>query len=204
MLTNTSVRLQVSAAINGLTLCSVLLGCWWQQTHIHIDWTFAKTCEFLNLWLLILYVRHPKFRITVLFDGHIQSQWRQSSGIIQCWLKRWACLVSSFSTFQIYHCEPGWRYHDVIPVCRRYLAKSRDAHSCANMCNSEICDNELAIHIGYMFVCFNPHPLDKMAAISQTTFSIAFLWMKSSVIRFKFHWSLFTRVQLTATCHWFR
>ena len=34
-------------------------------------------------------------------------------------------------------------------------------------------------------------PLDKMAAISQTTFSNAFSWMKSFVFWLKFHWSLF-------------
>ena len=31
-------------------------------------------------------------------------------------------------------------------------------------------------------------PLDKMAAISQTTFSNEFSWMKSFVFRFEFHW----------------
>ena len=47
-------------------------------------------------------------------------------------------------------------------------------------------------------------PLDKMASVSQTVFSDAFLWMKSFVFRLKFHWSLFLRVQLTITHHWFR
>ena len=44
-------------------------------------------------------------------------------------------------------------------------------------------------------------PLDKMAAISQTTFLNAFLWMKSVVFRFKFHWSLFLTVLFTITQH---
>ena len=47
-------------------------------------------------------------------------------------------------------------------------------------------------------------PLDKMAAISQTIFSDAFSWMKSFVFWLKFHWSVFLRVQLTITKHWFR
>ena len=47
-------------------------------------------------------------------------------------------------------------------------------------------------------------PLDKMVAISQTTFSNAFSWMKSFVFWFEFHWSLFLRVQLTICQHWFR
>ena len=47
-------------------------------------------------------------------------------------------------------------------------------------------------------------PLDKMAAISQTVFSDAFLWMKSLVFRLKFHWNLFLRAQSTITQYWFR
>ena len=45
---------------------------------------------------------------------------------------------------------------------------------------------------------------DKMAAIFQTTFSSAFSWMKMFVFRFKFHWRLFLRVQLTIFQHWLR
>ena len=47
-------------------------------------------------------------------------------------------------------------------------------------------------------------PLDKMAAISQRIFSDAFLWMYNFVFRSPFYWSLFLRVQLTMTKHWFR
>ena len=47
-------------------------------------------------------------------------------------------------------------------------------------------------------------PLDEMAAISQTIFSDPFLWMKIFVFGLNFHWSLFLRVQLTITQHWFR
>ena len=45
---------------------------------------------------------------------------------------------------------------------------------------------------------------DKMAVISQTTFSNAFSWMKKFEFWLKFHWSLFLRVQLTITKHWFK
>ena len=47
-------------------------------------------------------------------------------------------------------------------------------------------------------------PLDKMAAILLTIFSDAFSWMKSFEFWLKVHWSLFLRVQLTITRHWFR
>ena len=44
---------------------------------------------------------------------------------------------------------------------------------------------------------------DKMAAISWTTFSNAFPWMKKYTIWFKIHWSLLLRFQLTINQHWF-
>ena len=44
----------------------------------------------------------------------------------------------------------------------------------------------------------------QMDAISQTTFSNAFSWMKMFEFRLKFHWSLFPRVQLTIFQQWFR
>ena len=37
---------------------------------------------------------------------------------------------------------------------------------------------------------------DKMAAVSQTTHSNAFSWMKMLEFRLRFHWSLFLRVQI--------
>ena len=44
----------------------------------------------------------------------------------------------------------------------------------------------------------------QMDAISQTTFSNAFSWMKIIEFRLKFHWSLFPRVKLTILQQWFR
>ena len=44
---------------------------------------------------------------------------------------------------------------------------------------------------------------DKMATIFQTTFSIAFSWMKIYKFRLRFHWHLFPRVQLTIFQHWY-
>ena len=41
-----------------------------------------------------------------------------------------------------------------------------------------------------------------MDAISQTTFSSAFSWMKMFEFRLKFHWNMFLRVQSTIFQHW--
>ena len=45
---------------------------------------------------------------------------------------------------------------------------------------------------------------DKMAAIFQTTFSIAFSWVKMYEFRIRFHWNWLLRVKLTIFQHWFR
>ena len=57
----------------------------------------------------------------------------------------------------------------------------------------------LEVHVSHRW--FNSSPLEKMAAISQT-FSNAFSWMKMCVLLFKFHWSLFLRVQLIISLYW--
>ena len=45
---------------------------------------------------------------------------------------------------------------------------------------------------------------DKMTAIFQTAFSIAFSWVKIVVFWWKFHWNLFPWIQLTIFQHWVR
>ena len=45
---------------------------------------------------------------------------------------------------------------------------------------------------------------DRMAAISETTVSSAFSWMKTFEFQIKFHWSFFLKGQLTIFQHWFR
>ena len=47
-------------------------------------------------------------------------------------------------------------------------------------------------------------PLDKIAAISQTTFWNTFSWIKSCVLWLEFHWNLFLSVQLAISHHWSR
>ena len=50
----------------------------------------------------------------------------------------------------------------------------------------------------------NSSPLDKMAAICQTTIFNAFSSTKVIKFRFKFHWNLLPGVQLTMNQYWFR
>ena len=45
---------------------------------------------------------------------------------------------------------------------------------------------------------------NKITAISQTTFSNAFSWMKIFKFRLRFRWCFFPRFQLTIFHHWFR
>ena len=57
----------------------------------------------------------------------------------------------------------------------------------------------------YSTLCILTHwGRDKMDSIFQTTFPNAFSSMEMFEFRLKFHWSLFLRVQLTISQHWFR
>ena len=60
---------------------------------------------------------------------------------------------------------------------------------------------DLFIHISQGWLTH--FPLDKMASFSQTIFSDAFSWMTGFVFWLKFRRSLFLRVQLTISQHWF-
>ena len=61
------------------------------------------------------------------------------------------------------------------------------------------------IALSYMRKVFNKvHSEKKWLPFWQTTFSIAFSWMKIIEFRFKFHWTLFPGVQLTISQHWNR
>ena len=68
--------------------------------------------------------------------------------------------------------------------------------------NSNLMQNHLAPGgITVQLTCWGR---DKMDAISQTTFSSAFSWMKMFEFQSRYHWSLFLKVQLTIFQHWFR
>ena len=55
-------------------------------------------------------------------------------------------------------------------------------------------------------LCLQFIPLDKKSPSfrRRTPFLNAFSWMNGFLFRFKFHWSVFLRVQLTITQHWLR
>ena len=95
-------------------------------------------------------------------------------------------------------------------ICNHIFCKTLSTHSSTKSCHF---DNfqwscQLVIKMlskwQHLHLTLTHLPLDKMAAISKTIFSNAFLWMKSFVFRLKFHWSLFLWVQLTITQHRFR
>ena len=94
-----------------------------------------------------------------------------------------------------------WRHHEYIKL--HWLIYAEKKQSCRSR----------GIHRGHWFPTIWPlhqylisHlPLNKKAdGIWQMIFSTAFLWMKSFVFWLRFNWSLFLRVQLTITQHWFR
>ena len=79
-----------------------------------------------------------------------------------------------------------------IPVCRcivsaLMLTTSHDATTHGVVRNNMLSQD----HLSYHYISLTHWGRDKMAAISQTTLSKAFSWMKVFELRLKFHWGLF-------------
>ena len=92
--------------------------------------------------------------------------------------------------WSIYHTSSKWRW-SIYCTSRKRRGTLRVIHKVEQ--NSPIVRKALT-HRGW----------DKMAAISQMTFSNVFSWIKMFEFRLRFHWSLFLRVQLTIFQLWCR
>ena len=79
---------------------------------------------------------------------------------------------------------------------RRYIVTS-SLIGWAHMQNDPCLSNQWQSRSVTSYISKSISPLVKMAAVSQTIYLDAFSWMKSFVFWWKFHWSLFLRVQLT-------
>ena len=112
-------------------------------------------------------------------------KWPHFADIFKCifWDEMFLISIS-----MVFHWSLFLRFQVTISWCWfRFVMAWRHAHMC------HLASNELT-HWGR----------DKMPAISQTTLSNSFSWMKMLEFRLKFHWNLFLRVQLTIFQHWFR
>ena len=90
-----------------------------------------------------------------------------------------------------------------LPVTTRERSLSTPQPGKSQCLQTSIMRRHKVIHWVYRFV--KTHwGRDIMAAIFQTTFSNGFSWMKMFEFRLKFHWSLFLRVQLRISQHWFK
>ena len=98
------------------------------------------------------------------------------------------CLSVGLNTVETSGNCPAGGFHRAVLYNKSTYLCSLDIHS-------------IFIHVGGLwnhivcsFVSLTHLLLDEMAAILQTTFSSAFLWMKSFVFWLKFHWSWFSGV----------
>ena len=108
-------------------------------------------------------------------------------------------LASALSVFIV----PVW-YQYQIPMYRSLRHWSGQITDNKDVDFAKLPMQENVVHIGKISktLCHITHwGRDKMAAVSQTTHSNAFSWMKLLEFRLRFHWSLF---QLTIFQHWFR
>ena len=115
----------------------------------------------------------------------ISSLWRQAIAWITDDTGHW-CICVCVNMF--------WWVNPFKPVFWWIFFKLVDKQDHGSSASLMMCKTDLVTHL----------TLDKIAAISQTTFSDAFSWMRSFVFGFDSHWRLSLRVQLAIHQHWFR
>ena len=109
------------------------------------------------------------------------------------------CSLLRLSNCQLLH----WRFciaiihrHNLVALCLQNIPRI------VRLVSASLCF--VLAHTNLLYsAALTYHPLDKMAAISQTIFSNAFSWIKRVLFWLIFHCNLFIRVQLTITPHWF-
>ena len=101
----------------------------------------------------------------------------------------------------------------VSPIISQFPLEYSQQTSCDSPVNRSGCflwvQSIISILPFQLLCCIHHHASthwgwDKMATISQTTFSNTFSWMKIYKFRFEFHWHLFLIIQLTISQLWFR
>ena len=112
------------------------------------------------------------------------------------------CAVGIFWTFRKHSIPNHWTSLDKLDQISRQQSIMYKGHESDLMRCGVLQSSILGI---FLFFCLLTHwGRDNMAAISQTTLSNSFSWMKMLEFRLKFHWNLFHRVQFTIFQHWFR
>ena len=104
---------------------------------------------------------------------------------------QWFSSLSCFSVF----C-----YHSICPYLSKLIHRHRNYITIA----AAPVGQPWKTGVNVSQASINSSPLDKMAVIPQTSFSNVFSCVKKFDFWLKFHCSLFLRVPLTITQHWFR
>ena len=123
----------------------------------------------------------------------------------KCWF---ITIINTARTFHRKQHKPLalWHSGDIytltLQMCNKVVWRLRALSEWT--CHGNRCVIRQSYRAGHPVHTFIYWGRDKMDAISQTTFSSAFSWMKMFEFQLKFHWSLFLRVQLTIFQHWFR
>ena len=120
----------------------------------------------------------------------------------------WLLDFTRFSGKISYHSKWRCRYINSIPKYSKNKLKllADDKYLCDD--TTQLCKWHMMI---FFLLCysqtlfFTPESSSTLISTSQLICSwTKFSWMKSCVFLFKFHWSLFLKVQLTISQHWFR
>ena len=163
---------------NGLNQCSNI-----------VNWTFRTNLQWNLNRISFIFIQENVFE-NVCKMASISSR-SQCFNILCLFYGKWD-IRFYLTCSQLWTCVPESRYQEQGQVITSYsVCRVLSLVPALGTCSRQI--SPQLTHWGR----------DSMAAISQTTHSNPFSWMKIFEFRLKFDWSLFPRVKLTIFQHWF-
>ena len=148
-------------------------------TPLLTHWSYVFLALIISdYWLRYLFWNCPQLNVT---GGH---WWK-----VNIWFRQWGNAIRQQAT--------TWTSVDPELCCHMTSLGYNELNNMSNkyrICHEIKCDAPQMIF--KMVIKLRPRlflTLNKMAVISQTIFSAAFLWMKKFVFWLQFHWNLFLR-----------
>ena len=149
--------------------------------------------------------------LNITANDNAQLWWRKYSSTktcLLCWLRNVLTAILDCYRYT-YYCN--WASHMLHTVFRiqsvdiASIVFSTELFRFISFAETNIIGavTQFTLHIHVIYVK-TQWDWDIMTAISQTTLSNALSWMKMFEYRWRFHWSLFLRVQSIIFQHWFR
>ena len=172
----------------------------------------ASNAEKVSIWWRHHLRRVPK-------DLKIYQTWAISKHFPHHWMKHYNIFIcinvsvwvqGTYSRFPITHNRHTMKLNEMkCGVLQLICIKCKGGTRCRHRLDDQAGLDRSTAGLGELPMPYRGSPLThwgqgKIAAISQTTFSNTYSWIKKYEFRLRFPWNLFLRIELTIFQHWFR